>query len=373
MSVTRTLTVATILLACCLGFVGFAEARTTAASTAQATADERGLRIGGKPFFPVMLINECAAADVARARALGVNLIVNEECPALSLSQQLTMVEGQALAILPLTSRKSRGSGLAGWSYPDEPEGNGWTPTTLAKAHPYPRGNNDGLIGLMTTGGGFFAAPYRRPQIPESAYAGFAQMADFAGFDLYPLGHCQSDLTPVYEAQREFVALAKGTPTFQWIETGPIEPTYCGGFWMMPAELRAEVWLAIAGGARGIGYFTHTWSPQEQPFDVTPAIQHEMWRTDSLLAAVRPGLVGRTLPSGADSPAIKLVARSGGGRTYIFAVNAQRTYVKAKLHVPALHNGRLQVFGEKRSLTVSGGDATDLFGPLAVHVYVQSN
>ncbi len=58
-----------------------------------------------------------------------------------------------------------------------------------------------------------------------------------------------------------FNVLAGGRPTFQWIETGPINPTYCGGFAMTAAELRAEVWLAIAGGATGIGYFTHTIMP----------------------------------------------------------------------------------------------------------------
>ena len=91
-----------------------------------------------------------------------------------------------------------------------------------------------------------------------------------AGFDLYPLNACQADLTAVYDAQRAFVKLAGSTPTFQWIETGPIRPTYCGGFTMTPEQLNAEVWLAVIGGARGIGYFTHTWTPDHHSFDVAP-------------------------------------------------------------------------------------------------------
>jgi len=367
----RALIVGAAAVLAAAGLIRPAVAAPRAGATAHATADPQGLSIRGTPIFPVMLIDQCTAADVARARTLGVTLIVEESCPAFSASSQLAMIGAQTLAILPIAGRQGSGSGLAGWTYPDEPEGNGWTPATLAAGHPYPRGSNDGLIGLMTTGGGFFAAPYRDPTIPESAYAGFARMADFAGFDLYPLGHCQSNLSPVYAAQRAFAALAGPTPTFQWIETGPIQPAYCGGFTMLPTELSAEVWLAIAGGARGIGYFTHTWSPQEQAFDVTPSIQHEMVRIDGLLAAVRPGLVGLTTPSVADSPAIKLIARSGGGRTYVFAVNSHRAPIKAKLRVPALRNGRLTVFGERRSLLVSHGYATDSFAPLAVHIYVQ--
>ncbi len=59
--------------------------------------------------------------------------------------------------------------------------------------------------------------------------------------------------------QRELITLTKGKPTFQWIEAGPMEhcrenedPT--------PTVVRAETWLAIAGGARGIGYFPDWWA-----------------------------------------------------------------------------------------------------------------
>jgi hypothetical protein len=47
----------------------------------------------------------------------------------------------------------------------------------------------------------------------------------------------------MYDAQRAFIRLAGETPAFQWIETGPIRPTCCGGFTMTPQELKVEVWL----------------------------------------------------------------------------------------------------------------------------------
>jgi hypothetical protein len=363
-------------LACCAILAaavtfGNGIAGATAETTASASVKRQVIVVHRKPFFPLMLIDQCTRDGVRHARRLGINLILNEHCSGLSPREQVTMIQRHVLAVLPIEGQRVRGSGLVGWTFPDEPEGNHWTPASLRRAHPYQRGNRDGLLSFVTTGSGFVRKPYRDVRFPLSQYRRFARLADVAGFDLYPLGHCQTDLSVVYESQRAFVRLVGPMPTFQWIETGPIRPTYCGGFQMSPAELRVEVWLAIAGGARGIGFFTHTWSPAHKAFDVTPALQRTIKRLSDFLGAVRPGLVGRTILSGVNSGAIKLVARAGGGRTYVFAVNATRDPVTAQLHVPRLRGGRLQVFGEKRSVTVGGDRFVDSFGPLAVHVYVQ--
>ena len=126
-------------------------------------------------------------------------------------------------------------------------------------------------------------------------------------------------------------------PTFQWIETGPSRADYCGGYQMTPAELRAEVWLAIAGGARGIGYFTHTWSPDHDDFDVSAPLVDQMIKTNSLLAALQPGARGR------DDPVLVRLGLdqgrgpAGGTDDYVIAVNAvARRQLDSQFHVPAL-------------------------------------
>ena len=351
-------------------FTSLAGARSE--RTAHASVAHSTLVVAGTRFFPVMLIDQCTPAAAAQARRLGINLVVNENCPDLTSERQLAMISGHALAVLSVAHPDVRGGSLVGWTFPDEPENNGWTPEKLRQAHPYSRGSRDGLISLITTGAGFFDAPYARTQLPQTEYGRFARLADVAGFDLYPLGHCSKDLSAVYNAQRAFAHLAGKMPTFQWIETGPIKPTYCGGFQMQPDELRAEVWAAIAGGARGIGYFTHTWTPDHNAFDVTPAIKSEMGRINSLIAAVRPGLVGRTLLSGSNSPSIEVLARAGAGKVYVFVVNPLREPATIQMHVPALSNGPVTVFGEHRAVTANAGHFNDSFTPLGVHVYVQS-
>jgi len=54
-----------------------------------------------------------------------------------------------------------------------------------------------------------------------------------------------------YEEQRALLALTT-KPTFQWIETGPLEGSCVRPGWpqLSPARVAAEIWLAIAGGAR---------------------------------------------------------------------------------------------------------------------------
>ena len=57
-------------------------------------------------------------------------------------------------------------------------------------------------------------------------------------------------LHAAFDAQAELVALAKGKPTFQWIEAGPMG--VCFGLDPSPPIVRAETWLAVAGGARTV-------------------------------------------------------------------------------------------------------------------------
>ncbi len=204
-------------------------------------------------------------------------------------------------------------------------------------------------------------------------YRAFAALPDVPGFDLYPLNHCDQDLSSVADAQRQFSALAGGRPTFQWIETGPIEPTYCGGFEMTPQQLGAETWLAIVGGARGIGFFTHTWSPEHKAFDVSPALRAAIQRTSTAIAALQPGLTGRTVSSSSNSGAVRVLARVSGAKTYVFAVNATNAPVQAQLNVPSLGNSPLGLFGENRSRMAANGQFEDSFGPYGIHIYVATS
>ena len=113
--------------------------------------------------------------------------------------------------------------------------------------------------------------------------------------------------------------------------------------------------------------------PDHRSFDVAPALQDVIGQTDRLLAAVKPGLLGVTVQSDSDSPVVKLVARVGGGRTYVFAINSMRSPTMVRIHVPQLHDGPMTVVGERRTVTAEGHYFDDHFGGLQVNIYVQSH
>jgi hypothetical protein len=332
-----------------------------------AASIQRGvITVGGRPLFPIMLLDQCARGAAGRAAALGINVIFNSGCEA-SASRQLSSLTHKQLGVLPIGGRAVQGTGLLGWTYPDEPDNNGWTPERLASAYSFRRGTADGLISFLTTTSAFYSSADRKGASARTA--AFAAIADVAGFDLYPLNHCSSSLLEVYDAQRRFARLAPGKPTFQWIETGAIRPGYCGGLVVSPEQVTAEAWLAVAGGARGIGFFTHTWSPAHSEFAVTSAVQQAIRRFATSAAAIRPGLTGTTTDSTVSTPALRVLARVGGNRTYVIAVNTLPSVVPATISSAQLRATTMRVIGEGRHVKVYAGAFQDTFPPYGVKLY----
>jgi hypothetical protein len=181
------------------------------------------------------------------------------------------------------------------------------------------------------------------------------------GFDLYPLqGWCRWALQAVYQAQRQLVTLAAGRPTYQWIEAAPMNQ--CGGLDPTPATVSAETWLAIAGGARGIGYFPSEW---------TPEVGQAITALDRRIASLAPALLGRDVPVlESASSAVKVGARSYDGATYVIAASSSLRPRKVTFTVPGLPAGRLTVLGESRTIATARGRITDSFAGLGVHLYV---
>ena len=100
-------------------------------------------------------------------------------------------------------------------------------------------------------------------------------------------------------------------------------------------------------------------------------ITREIAKTNNLLSAIRPALLGQTILSGVNSTSVKVVARRAGDKTYVIAINAARAPINVQFHVPALRDGAVTVFGEKRRLSAGHDRLVDAFPPLGVHIYVQ--
>ena len=164
----------------------------------------------------------------------------------------------------------------------------------------------------------------------------------------------------MYDAQRELVDLAAGKPTFQWIEATQME--ICLGLEPSPAIVRAETWLAIAGGARAIGFFPDYWRPD---------VAAEIRRINEQITPLSPALLAPEVPVVFDEKGlVKVGARRYNGATYVIAANASFVRQRETFTVPGLEATQMRVFGEGRMVAVHNGRITDGFRGLAVHVYI---
>jgi hypothetical protein len=326
---------------------------TTPALASLPAASVQGGRVllDGQPWFPLLEYGECSTLYDSSV-ATGITLFAGNPCGG--LPAQLDALHGRALSAGVASAQGDSGAGTIGTFYPDEADGHGFTGALLPTVPP-------GLRFLTLTSH-FYSGADPLPG-GRSTYPTLISRADVVGFDLYPLqGWCQRDrLVDVFAAQRELVAMAKGRPTFQWIEAAGMNCPTAAADQVSPATVRAEAWLAIAGGAHGLGFFPAAWTG-----DVGGAIS----RVAAEIAGLEPAILRTPLAGVAANPGIRAAAWSVGDSLYIVAINPETNAMRATVDVPGLAGKRLDVLEEGRQITPSGESLTDTFAPLEVHLYV---
>ncbi len=317
-----------------------------------ATTTPNALLVDGQPFFPRMVWKECPSGFPSSLGA-GINLFMGG-CG--SARAQLDALTGRAYAVTDAAERGFSGRGLVGWHQPDEADEHGGADGLAA----LPPSRQSGRVSFLTLTNHFYSGAAPLPQ-GRGMYPALIARAEMIGFDLYPLAiWCRRAFLSVYDAQRELEALAPGKPTYQWIEAAPM--TGCNRFIPTPDSVEAETWLAIAGGARGIGYFPGDWQP-----DIAQAIAG----VNRQIAALAPALLGPERPVQSSLNAVRVGGRSYAGATYVIAVNGSvRLSALVRFTVPGLAARTVRVYGEGRMLPVRGGVFVDRLPPLAARVYV---
>ena len=210
-------------------------------------------------------------------------------------------------------------------------------------------------------------------------YAQYALGADVLSFDIYP---ANSTDAPV-QGNLWYVALGvdhlrdavdAGKPVFAWIESTGIDgpsgaPT--------PAQVRAEVWMALIHGARGFGYFCHIFSPSfvEAGLLADPTMKAAVASLNQQVLALAPALNTRSISnsvtvatSNPQVPIDVMVKRSSGS-LYLFAVSMRSQATQATFTVQRAPGTAVEVLGESRALTLDAGRLLDSFGAYEVHLY----
>jgi hypothetical protein len=311
------------------------------------------LRVNGNAVFPRMVWRQCPTYYPTSLGA-GINLFLGVECS--STDEQFKRLAGRAMSTVDAKTPGISGPGLIGWHLPDEADMSVRIPANLPK----PQG--DGRVTFLTVTDHFSmrAAPH---QSGREIYKEFFARADVVGFDTYPVeGRCKiEEIDNVYWMQREIVALTGGKPTFQWIEAGPME--HCrDNVDPTPEVVRAETWLAIAGGARGIGYFPDWW---------VETIRSEVRQTNREILALAPALLSPSVRVNwsTDSP-VRVAVRRYNGATYVIAANSSTSEAKVAFSVPGLGGRPLRVFRDGRMVKSFGDVVSDKLPGLGVAVYV---
>ncbi|MEP6654059.1 MAG: hypothetical protein ABJA82_11920 [Myxococcales bacterium] len=262
---------------------------------------------------------------------------------------------------------------LLAWAQMDEPDANGnlsqhmsalssrYASLIALPGHP-PIYTNMGGSDLMVTG---------------QAYQQAFTYTDWTANDIYPVSgwlderFTRGDLTLVGKALAQMDAFAPGKPRFAWIEANDIlgkgDPT--------PAEVRAEIWIAIVAGARGIFYFQEQVEPNFDLLSTTGAVRTEMGKQHNTITQLAGVLQGPIDPSnmGAAAPAPLMIGwRQAASGRYIIVVNTSGSTVSgASVTLTGLTGAQAaSVWDESRMVSISNGSLTDDFAPYARHIYV---
>jgi hypothetical protein len=260
----------------------------------------------------------------------------------------------------------------AGWYLPDEPDGWGITPDQMPQLPP-----TTGQLRVLNISQHFYSG-----QAPINAtfnradYKRFAALADVVGFDMYPVvKFCgRVPLTDMFHAQRELMTTyAPGKPTFQWIETSKMTGE-CPTMAITPAIVNAETWLAIAGGACGIGYFTNSWTGDLwNRWDFDPGVEAALPAIVARVQRVAPALCDGAYGSVVTpwNGTVVASSRQLNGALYVIAVNGSASPTAVPFRVDGLRGRTLAVLDENRTIKpVKNVYFRDSFAPYAVHIYV---
>jgi hypothetical protein len=323
----------------------------------QATTVGDVILIGGRRLLPTMVWGQCADGYAA-SLAVGIDVFMKNPCE--SLPDQVARLEGHAFILADAFEPEIAGVNVIGSFLPDEWDtflpGN----LTLADAEELvPVGALRPLFLTLTNH--FYSRAAPLPQ-GRGDYPALAHAADVVGFDLYPLQNwCRTTaFGDVYDAQRELVSLAAGKPTFQWIEVREMD---CSGTHLAVTSetVRAETWLAIAGGAHAIGYFPHSWSS---------AVAEEIARERQELDALAPALLERAVTATSTSSDVKVSAHERNGALYVIAVNAGATPAATTITVPELGNRAFTTLDGLQTRIATNGAFTEDLAPLEVRIYL---
>jgi len=283
---------------------------------------------------------------------------------------------------------------LIGWMHGDEPDnaqslgqGQGYgppiTPEKIVQDYRRIRAADPTRPVMLNLGQGvaydnYIGRGVRRNK-PED-YPEYVKGCDIASFDIYPVVHDK----PEVAGKLWFVPLGverlvkwAGPDRIVW---NCIECTRIGNPTRKatPHQVRAEVWMSLIHGARGLIYFVHEWQPRfnESALLSDPEMLAAVGAINKQITRLAPVLNSPTLRDALtvtseeqELPVAAMVKRAGRA-WYVLAVGMRDGSTTAEFALTG-RSGEdvVEVLDESRTLTANAGVFKDRFAPWDVHLY----
>ncbi len=212
---------------------------------------------------------------------------------------------------------------------------------------------------------------------PED-YPEYVKGSDIASFDIYPAVHDHKDIAGKlwYVAKGvERLSQWAGPDRVVWnclectrIENPDRKPT--------PTEVRAEAWMSLIHGSRGLIWFVHQFKPtfreaalldDPEMLAAVTAVNQQITRLAPVLNSPTLTYAVKVTSSKTDVPIATMVKKHNGA-TFLFAVNMRDAATSATFsELPK--NSTVTVLDENRTISLKDSSFTDQFEPWAVHLY----
>jgi len=346
-------------------------------------------------FFPlaVWLQNP---ANAARYKAAGINLYV-----ALwrgPTDDQLAQLKEQGMYVICAQNT----AGLAhkndptivGWMHGDEPDnaqrirgqkgyGPPILPSKIIEDYKTRKQADPSRPVLLNLGQGvawdnYIGRGVRRNH-PED-YAEYVQGCDIASFDIYPACHEHADVAGKLWIVGDGVSRLRKWAGPERAVWNCIECTHISNpdAKATPQQVKAEVWMSLVRGSRGIIYFCHQFKPtqieagllaDDQMLAAVTAINKQI---QELAAVINSPTIdgGVTIESSTSEVPVEAMLKRHGGNSYLFAVGMRGGTTAASFKLTGLAKAAsAQVLGEDRTVDIIGGQFRDTFQPWDVHLY----
>ncbi|MHB8864056.1 MAG: hypothetical protein ACYC6N_16755 [Pirellulaceae bacterium] len=346
-------------------------------------------------YFPIAVWLQ-APRNAARFREAGINLFVGLwQGPT---EPQLAELKSAGMSVIceqnEVGLHSPHADVIVGWMHGDEPDnaqalpdGQGYGPPILPRKieadYRAIKQRDPSRPVLLNLGQGVAFDQYIgrgvRRNHPED-YREYIRGCDIVSFDIYPAVHDHQDVAGKLEFVPQGVERLHRWGNDEKIVWNCIECSRIGNTEVKPTphQIRAEVWMSLIHGSRGLIYFVHQFEPRFveasllDDTELLPAVT----AINRQIHELAPVLNSPTIAGGAEvvsaDPQVPIagICKQHAGATYVFAVCMRNQPVRGTVQLRASHSqAEVEVLGEDRSIPFQDGRFEDAFEPYAVHLY----